>query len=202
MARRILLVRHGQTEWSVSGRHTGRTDVPLVEDGRTQAKALGARLHRSPWHGLRDSDVRTSPLSRAAETCELAGFGDRATACDALMEWDYGDVEGMTAHEVVERRGEDWRLWRDGVTGGETLAQLTGRADAMVAWANAAEHDMLLFGHGHILRALGARWLGEDVRFAAHLALAPASLSVLTFGSSGERVVERWNDTSHLEDRG
>lgn len=200
MVRRVVLVRHGQTEWSVAGRHTGRTDVPLLEAGRQQAKALGARLQRAPWHGLPGARVRTSPLARARETCELAGFGERARACDALLEWDYGEAEGLTAAEVAEREGPDWRLWRDGVRGGESLTQLSGRADALVAVVRAAEEDVILFGHGHILRATAARWLGEDVSFAARLPLAPAAISVLTL-ARGEPVIERWNDTAHLEDQ-
>jgi broad specificity phosphatase PhoE len=200
MAPRILLVRHGRTEWSLSGRHTGRTDVPLLDDGRTQAKAVGARLHRTPWDGLPGVEVRTSPLSRAAETCELAGFGERATVWDALAEWDYGEQEGLTTEEIARRRGTDWLIWRDGVTGGETLAELAARADAVVAWARSAEHGAVLFAHGHILRAVGARWLGQDIRFAAHLGLAPAAFSVLGW-AYGEPAIERWNDAGHLEDR-
>jgi probable phosphoglycerate mutase len=199
MARRILLVRHGQTEWSVAGRHTGRTDVPLMEEGRTQAKAVGARLHRAPWDGLPGAEVRTSPLARAAETCELAGFGERATVWEALAEWDYGDAEGLTSQEVALRRGGEWRIWRDGVTGGESLARLSARADAVVAWARGVgqERDAVLFAHGHILRALAARWLDQDVRFAARLGLAPAAISVLGW-AYGEPSIERWNDTGHL----
>jgi broad specificity phosphatase PhoE len=201
MARRILLVRHGQTEWSLSGRHTGRTDVPLLDEGRAQAKAVGARLHRPPFDGLPGAEVRTSPLSRAAETCELAGFGERATAWDALAEWDYGDVEGLTSEQVARRRGGEWLIWRDGVGGGESLAELSARADTAVACVRAdgrdPDRDVVLFAHGHILRALAARWLGEDIRFAARLALSPAAISILGW-AYGEPALERWNDTGHL----
>jgi probable phosphoglycerate mutase len=198
MAPRILLVRHGRTAWSTAGRHTGRTDVPLLDEGRDQAKAMGARLHRAPWRGLPGVEVRSSPLSRAVETCELAGFGERCTTWDALAEWDYGDAEGLTSEQVAERRGGEWVIWRDGVTGGESLAELSARADEVVDWARSADRDALLFAHGHILRAVAARWLGEDVRFAARLGLSPATLSVLGW-AYGYPAVERWNDAGHLE---
>ncbi|MCU4746645.1 MULTISPECIES: histidine phosphatase family protein [Streptomyces] len=198
MTARILLVRHGQTAWSVDGRHTGHTDVPLLDEGRADAKALGARLHRAPWDGLRGAQVRTSPLSRAKETCELAGFGDRASDWDALKEWDYGDAEGRTGEQMAEARGGEWVLWRDGVRGGETFAQLSARADEVVAWAREVEGDAVLFAHGHILRSVAARWLDQDVRFASRIRLAPASLSELGW-AHGEPVLARWNDTGHLE---
>ncbi|MFE9332483.1 histidine phosphatase family protein [Streptomyces sp. NPDC006925] len=197
MAARILLVRHGQTAWSVSGQHTGRTDVPLLDEGRRMAKLLGERLHRVPWNGLPDAEVRTSPLVRASETCELAGF-PQAQPWDALMEWDYGDYEGLTPPQIRERAGDDWFIWRDGVTGGETLAEVVARADEVVRWARSADRDVLVFAHGHILRVLGARWLGYDPSFAARLKLDPASLSILGW-AYGDPAVERWNDTGHLD---
>ncbi|TSB25658.1 histidine phosphatase family protein [Streptomyces sp. NBC_01525] len=196
MAARILLARHGQTEWSLSGRHTGRTDIPLLEEGRTGAKLLGERLHRAPWDGLPGVEVRTSPLRRAKETCELAGFGDRAEEWDALMEVDYGAYEGLTPAQIKERR-PGWLLWRDGVPEGETLAGVAARADRVIDWARAADRDVLVFAHGHILRSLGARWLGLDVSFAARIRLDPTSLSVLGW-AYGEPAIERWNDTGHL----
>ncbi|MGW1834997.1 histidine phosphatase family protein [Streptomyces sp. BBFR2] len=196
MAPRILLARHGQTEWSLSGRHTGRTDIPLLEEGRRGAKLLGERLHRAPWDGLPGVEVRTSPLRRAAETCELAGFGDRAERWDALMEVDYGAYEGLTPAQIKERR-PGWLLWRDGVPEGETLAEVAARADRVIDWARAADRDVLVFAHGHILRSLGARWLGLDVSFAARIRLDPTSLSVLGW-AYGEPAIERWNDTGHL----
>ncbi|MEW2453137.1 histidine phosphatase family protein [Streptomyces albus] len=197
MAARILLVRHGQTEWSMTGQHTGRTDLPLLDEGRRMAKLLGERLHRAPWNGLPGVRVRTSPLSRARETCELAGFPD-ARSWDALMEWDYGDYEGLTPEQIRERAGDDWFIWRDGVTGGETLAEVGARADEVVEWARGADSDVLVFAHGHILRVLGARWLGYDPSFAARLKLEPASLSVLGW-AYGAPAIERWNDTGHLD---
>ncbi|WP_406304886.1 histidine phosphatase family protein [Streptomyces sp. NBC_00885] len=194
MAPRILLARHGQTEWSRLGRHTGRTDIPLLEEGRRGAKLLGERLHRAPWSGLESVEVRTSPLVRASETCALAGFAERATEWDALMEWDYG---GLTAGAIWADR-PDWFIWRDGVPEGETLAELGARADKVVEWARSADRDVLVFAHGHILRVLGARWLGMDPSFAARIRLDPTSLSVLGW-AYGEPALDRWNDTGHME---
>ncbi|WP_329019403.1 histidine phosphatase family protein [Streptomyces sp. NBC_00690] len=198
MAPRILLVRHGQTEWSLLGRHTGRTDIPLIEEGKRGATLLGDRLGRSPWSGLPDVEVRTSPLSRAAETCELAGFGERATEWDALMEWDYGQYEGMTPAQIKEVAGPDWLIWRNGVPAGETLAEVGARADEVIDWAKSADRDVLVFAHGHILRVLVARWLSLEPSFAAHVKLDPASLSVLGW-AYGEPALNHWNDVSHLE---
>ncbi|CAM5239294.1 MULTISPECIES: histidine phosphatase family protein [unclassified Streptomyces] len=196
MAPRILLARHGQTEWSLSGRHTGRTDVPLLEEGRRGAKLLGERLHRAPLDGLPGVEVRTSPLVRASETCELAGFGGRARTWDALMEWDYGAYEGMTPDQIQAVR-PGWLIWRDGVPDGESVSDVTARADEVVAWAREAERDVLVFAHGHVLRAIGARWLGLPVSFGARIRLNPTSLSVLGW-AYGEPAVESWNDSGHL----
>ncbi|MGX1974595.1 histidine phosphatase family protein [Streptomyces kronopolitis] len=196
MAARIFLARHGQTEWSRSGRHTGRTDVPLLDEGRRGAELLGERLHRAPWNGLPGVEVRTSPLVRAEETCRLAGFGDRAQPWGALMEIDYGAYEGLTPDEIKAGR-PDWLIWRDGVPQGETLAAVAARADEVIGWARSAERDVLVFAHGHILRALGARWLGLDISFGARIRLEPTSLSVLGW-AYGEPAIERWNDTGHL----
>ncbi|WP_306332500.1 histidine phosphatase family protein [Streptomyces sp. KL118A] len=196
MAPRILLARHGQTEWSLSGKHTGRTDIPLLEEGRRGAKLLGERLHRAPHDGLPGVEVRTSPLSRARETCEIAGFGDRATTWDALMEFDYGAYDGMTPADIQAVR-PGWFIWRDGVPEGETLAQVSARADEVVDWARGADRDVLVFAHGHILRVIGARWLGLGIEFAARIRLNPTSLSVLGW-AYGEPAVESWNETGHL----
>jgi broad specificity phosphatase PhoE len=198
MAPRILLVRHGQTEWSLLGKHTGRTNIPLLEEGRRGAKHLGERLHRAPWSGLPGIEVRTSPLARASETCGLAGFGDRAQPWNALMEWDYGEYEGLTPSQIREIAGPNWLIWRDGVAGGESLAEVAARADEVVEWARSADRDVLVFAHGHILRVLVARWLSFDPSFAARVQLDPASLSVLGW-SYGAPSIERWNDAGHLE---
>lgn len=133
---------------------------------------------------------------RAKETCELAGFGDRAQQWDALMEFDYGAYEGLTPAEIKSGR-PDWLIWRDGVPEGETLADVTARADEVIGWARSADRDVLVFAHGHILRALGARWLGLDISFGARIRLEPTSLSVLGW-AYGEPTIERWNDTGHL----
>ncbi|WP_399925605.1 histidine phosphatase family protein [Streptomyces kanamyceticus] len=196
MAPRILLARHGQTEWSLSGKHTGRTDIPLLDEGRRGAKLLGERLHRAPYDGLPDVEVRTSPLARARETCEIAGFGERARPWDTLMEFDYGDYDGMTPADIQAMR-PGWLIWRDGVPGGETLAQVSARADEVVEWARSADRDVLVFAHGHILRVIGARWLGLDIGFAARIRLNPTSLSVLGW-AYGEPAIESWNETGHL----
>lgn len=196
MAPRMLLVRHGQTAWSLSGRHTGRTDVPLLEEGRRSAGLLGERLRRPPYDGAADVEVRTSPLSRARETCGLAGFGERAQPWDALMEWDYGAYEGLTPAEIqADRPG--WLIWRDGAPDGESTAEVTARADEVVTWACSADRDVLVFAHGHILRSVGARWLGLPLDFAARIRLNPTSLSVLGW-AYGEPAVESWNDLGHL----
>ncbi|MEU4151271.1 histidine phosphatase family protein [Streptomyces sp. NPDC026659] len=196
MAPRILLARHGQTAWSLSGKHTGRTDIPLLEEGRRGAKLLGERLHRAPLDGLPFAEVRTSPLVRASETCELAGFGERARPWDTLMEWDYGAYEGLTPGEIhADRPG--WLIWRDGVPGGESVADVTARADEVVEWARSADRDVLVFAHGHILRSIGARWLGLPLDFAARIRLNPTSLSVLGW-AYGQPAIENWNDVGHL----
>ncbi|MEU2157804.1 histidine phosphatase family protein [Streptomyces sp. NPDC019396] len=196
MAPRIFLVRHGQTEWSSLGKHTGRTDIPLLDEGRRGAKLVGERLHREPWNGLPDAEIRTSPLSRASETCELAGFADRAQPWDALMEWDYGAYEGMTQDEI-HAIDPDWFIWRDGVPEGETMAQLSDRADGIIEYVRSADRDVLVFAHGHILRVLGARWIGEDVSFGARIKLDPTSLSALGW-AYGAPAIDRWNDAGHL----
>ncbi|MGW5034467.1 histidine phosphatase family protein [Streptomyces nigra] len=196
MAPRMLLARHGQTSWSLAGKHTGRTDIPLLEEGRRGAKLPGERLHRAPFDGLADVEVRTSPLSRARETCDLAGFGERARDWDRLMEWDYGDYEGMTPAEIQAVR-PGWLIWRDGVPGGESLAEVTARADEVVAWAREADRDVLVFAHGHVLRSIGARWLGLPLDFGSRLRLNPTALSVLGW-AYGEPAIESWNDLGHL----
>ncbi|CAL9540823.1 histidine phosphatase family protein [Streptomyces pilosus] len=198
MAPRILLARHGQTAWSLSGKHTGRTDVPLLEEGRRGAGLLGKRLRQAPLDGLAGAEVRTSPLVRARETCELAGFGERAESWDTLMEWDYGAYEGMTPGEIQASR-PGWLIWRDGVPEGESRAEVTARADEVVAWARSADRDVLVFAHGHILRSIGARWLGLPLDFAARVRLSPTSLSVLGW-AYGEPAIESWNDVGHLVD--
>jgi broad specificity phosphatase PhoE len=182
----ILLVRHGQTEWSREGRHTGRTDVPLTAEGRSQAERLGEELA-----GREFALVLTSPLTRAAETCRLAGLRERAQARDDLLEWDYGDYEGLTTSQV---RGErpDWVLWRDGCPGGESAAQVGARADRVVAELHAAGGDAVLVAHGHLLRVLAARWLGLEPGRGALLHLDTGSLSALGWERE-QTVITLWN---------
>lgn len=197
MPPRILLVRHGQTEWSASGRHTGRTDIPLNEEGERTARLLGERLGRGPWQGLPGAEVRTSPLGRARRTCELAGFGGRAEVWDVLREWDYGDYEGRTSAEIQQER-PDWTIWQGGAPGGERIEEVYARAGLVVDRARAGSRDVLVFAHGHILRVLAARWLGAGPFRGAAFPLDAGALSVLGW-AYGAPAVERWNDTAHME---
>jgi probable phosphoglycerate mutase len=179
-------VRHGQTEWSVSGRHTGRTDIPLDDDGRRQARELAATLA-----GLSVALVLTSPLRRARETCELAGYGDRAIVDDDLQEWDYGDYDGLTTEEIRRTR-PDWSLWRDGCPGGETAAEVGTRADRVITRLREGDGDAIAFAHGHLLRVLAARWIGLEPEAGALLALSTATVSLLGWERE-QAVVRRWN---------
>ncbi|CAN5466347.1 histidine phosphatase family protein [soil metagenome] len=188
----ILLLRHGETEWSLAGRHTGLTDVPLSEAGRRQAEALGRRLR-----GRRLPTVLTSPLGRASETCRLAGFGDRCTERADLVEWDYGDHEGLTTAHVREAE-PGWTVWTHPTPGAETVAQVGARVDRLVAELAVIESDAAVFSHGHLLRVLGARWIGLAPEDGALLALSTGTLSVLGWERE-RRVIRLWNDSSHLE---
>lgn len=170
---RLWLVRHGETEWSASGRHTGSTDISLTDVGRAAATKLAALLGETAY-----SVVLTSPLSRARETCDLAGLGTQAVVTDDLREWDYGDYEGLTTEEIRTKR-PSWNVFSDGCPGGETAAQVAERADRVVAAARAREGDTIAFSHGHLLRVLAARWVDLPPEAGAHLALATASVSVL-----------------------
>lgn len=172
-ASRLWLVRHGETEWSASGRHTGSTDIPLTEAGRRAAADLATALA-----GHSFNLVLTSPLSRARETCVLAGLGDLAVVIDELREWNYGSYEGLTTSDIQQTR-PGWNVFEDGCPDGESPQQVAGRADRVVARARAAEGDVIAFSHGHLLRVLAARWVGLPPQAGAHLALATASVSVL-----------------------
>jgi len=186
----IWLVRHGETEWSRSGAHTGRTDLPLTPAGRENAAALG-RLLAGRQFGL----VLCSPMQRARDTCRLAGFGDRALTEPNLCEWDYGDFEGRTTAAIREEI-PGWSLWVSGVRNGETIGQVAARADAVIARALAAEGavegDVVLFAHGHILRILTARWLGLAGDAGRFFALGTASIGSLGY-ERDTRVITRWN---------
>jgi broad specificity phosphatase PhoE len=184
----VVLVRHGETEWSRTGKHTGRTDVELTEQGRRQAEALGAVLS-----GRRFAVVLTSPLRRASETCRLAGYGDVAVVRDELREWDYGVYEGRKTVEIREER-PGWTLWRDGVPEGETADEVGGRADRVIAELRSLEGDAAVFAHGHVLRVLGARWIGLEATAGRLFALDTATVCVL--GYERETAVLRvWNAT-------
>lgn len=183
----FVLVRHGATEWSQNGRHTSSTDLPLLESGREQATALRPMLA-----DLEFDQVLCSPLRRARETCELAGFADRAEICDDLHEWDYGDYEGLTSPEIRARR-PDWSLWRDGCPGGERPADVAARVDRVIARVGAGQ--TLCFAHGHLLRVFAARWIGLGPEAGERLLLAPATVSVLGHEHS-TRAIERWNAAS------
>jgi broad specificity phosphatase PhoE len=183
----IWLVRHAETEWSRSARHTSHTDVRLTDAGRERAKALGA-LMRDRAFAL----VLTSPLERARETARLAGFGDRCQVREDLLEWDYGDYEGITTADIRRER-PDWYLWRDGAPNGETVDEVAARCDRVVEEILATDGDVALFAHGHILRALAARWVEEPVPFGGRLFLSTGSICVLGFERE-VRVVRRWNE--------
>ena len=190
----IYLARHGETAWTLSGQHTGRTDLPLTEGGERNARALGARLR-----GLVFAKTFTSPLQRAVRTCELAGFGNGAELDPDLMEWDYGQYEGRRTAEILEER-PDWQLFRDGCPGGETPAEIGARADRVVSRVRAVHGDALLFSSGHILRVLAARWLGLEAAGGRYFVLGTAALCILGYEHNlGEPAVRLWNDTHHLD---
>jgi probable phosphoglycerate mutase len=182
----IVIVRHGQTEWSENGRHTSRTDLPLLEVGRVRAAEIGRELAARPF-----ALVLTSPLRRARDTCELAGFGDRAEIFEDLREWEYGEYEGLTTPEIRESV-PGWWLWRDGCPGGETPEQVGARADRALERLRRADGDALAFAHGHILRVVTARWVGLPASGGARFALAAGGVGELGFERDTE-VVRGWN---------
>jgi probable phosphoglycerate mutase len=182
----VFLVRHGETEWSVTGRHTGVSDIPLTENGRRVARRW------QPFAAARTLDlVLTSPLQRAHETCELAGLGGRAETDPDLMEWDYGEYEGLTPKEIRARQPE-WMVFRDGCPGGESPEQIGARVDRVIAKVRARAGDVALFAHGHVLRVLGARWLGLPASAGSHFLLDTATLCVLS-SYHGVPAMKRWN---------
>lgn len=182
----IRLARHGQTEWSANGRHTSRTDISLIDSGRERARALAALLADDSF-----ALVLVSPLRRARETADLAGFGAVAEVCDDLREWDYGDYEGLTTPEIRAER-PDWNLWRDGCPGGESPERVGARADRVLERLQRVEGAALLFAHGHILRVLSARWLEMPPAAGARFVLAAGALSRLGFERE-TRVLQEWN---------
>jgi broad specificity phosphatase PhoE len=189
----VYLARHGETAWTVTGQHTGLTDLPLTERGECNARLLRERLS-----GLTFAKVFASPLQRAMRTCELAGFGSVAQVDRDLVEWDYGEYEGrLTADILADRSG--WQLFRDGCPGGESPQQVAARADRVVADVRAVAGDVLLFSSGHFLRMLAARWTGLEILHASALMLGTASLSALGYEHSlSQPVIRLWNDTHHV----
>jgi broad specificity phosphatase PhoE len=190
----IYLARHGETAWTLSGQHTGRTDLPLTESGERNGRALGTRLR-----GLALAKVFTSPLQRASKTCDLAGFSGSAEIDPDLMEWDYGRYEGRRTAEIhVER--PDWQLFRDGCPGGESPAEIGARADRVVGRVRAVRGNVLLFSSAHFLRVFAARWLGLEPAGGRYLLLSTAALCVLGYEHDlTEPAIRLWNDTHHLD---
>ena len=182
----IYLIRHGETEWSLNGRHTGVTDIPLTEHGRQQARLLRQELVTRNFEL-----VLTSPLRRARETCELAGLAERAEIDPDLMEWNYGDYEGLTSEQIHASRPA-WTIFNDGGPGGETPEQVGVRVDRVIARVRARRSDAALFAHGHVLRVLAARWLGLAPSAGAHFLLDTATLCVLN-SDRGVAALKRWN---------
>ena len=191
----IWLFRHGDTEWSRSGQHTGRTDLPLTAAGRRRAQAIGRRLSGRPF-----ALVLSSPLARALETCRLAGYGDLAELTPDLMEWDYGAYEGRRTVDIQQER-PGWLLWRDGVPEGETVEQVGARAHKVIETAEAADGDVALFAHAHVLRVLSACWLGLPPDAGRLFVLGTAAVSVLGY-ERDTCVIVKWNQDSHLIDVG
>jgi probable phosphoglycerate mutase len=188
----VYLARHGQTAWTLSGQHTGLTDLPLTEQGEQEARRLGERLK-----GLSFAQVFTSPLQRARRTCELAGFAT-AIVDPGLLEWDYGRYDGLKTADIHKDR-PDWDLFRDGCPGGESPAEVGARADRVVARLRAAPGDVLLFSSSHFLRVLAARWNGLDPAAGRHLSLDTAALSILGYEHNlAGPVIRLWNDTRHV----
>ena len=189
----VYVVRHGETAWSLAGRHTGSTDIDLTEQGERDARRLGERLH-----GLEFAAILTSPSLRAVRTCELAGFGDRAVRDPDLREWDYGRYEGLRTAEIrAERPG--WQLFRDGCPGGETPAEIGARADRVLERVRPIPGMLLLVSSAHFLRVLTARWLGLDASGGRYFLLGPAAVGCLGYEHDrSEPVLRLWNDTGRL----
>ena len=190
----IYLARHGETAWSLSGQHTGLTDLPLTERGERNARHLGERLR-----GLTFAEVLVSPLQRAVRTCELSGFGEAGVIDRDLLEWDYGDYEGRRTSEIHKER-PGWQLFRDGCPGGETPGQVAARADRVIARVRGIAEDVLIFSSGHFLRVLAARWLGLEPAAGRYFMLSTASLSAVSYEHNlSQPAIGLWDDTRHVE---
>lgn len=193
MSLRLYLIRHGETEWSLSGQYTGRADIPLTAHGEGAAREVGQRLRDIPF-----AYVLTSPLQRAQQTCALAGLEPTPEIEPDLAEWDNGDDEGLTPSDIIESR-PNWNLFRDGSPHGETPAQVSNRADRLIARLRVLAGNVALFSHGHFGRVLAARWIGLSVEQAQHLLLSTASLSVLCYDHDriNEPAIALWNCAAH-----
>jgi broad specificity phosphatase PhoE len=185
-AQRICLIRHGETEWSLNGRHTGTTDIPLTENGRNVARGWKPVLSQVSF-----ARVLTSPLRRARETCELTGLGERAEVDEDLREWNYGEYEGLTRQQILARK-PSWMIFADGCPGGESPDQIQARIDRVIEKVRAVNGDVALFAHGHFLRSFGARWLGLRAADGYFFLLDPATVSVVSYYQDLP-AVERWN---------
>jgi len=189
----LYIARHGETPWSLSGQHTGLTDLPLTERGQNNARHLGNALR-----GRAFAHVFTSPLQRARRTCELAGFGAQAEVDRDLLEWKYGEYEGLRTEEIHAKR-PGWELFRDGCPGGESAGDVGARADRVVDRVRAVKQNVLIFSSGHFLRVLAARWLGLEPQAGKYFLLSTASLSALSYGHDlSQPVIQLWNDLHHL----
>jgi probable phosphoglycerate mutase len=189
----VYLARHGETAWTLTGQHTGRTDIPLTVRGEQNALSLRQRLN-----GVTFAKVLVSPLSRARRTCKLAGFGDTGEVASELQEWDYGNYEGRRTTDIRQER-PGWDLFRDGGPGGESVAAVGARADRMIARLRAVDGHVLLFSHGHFLRVLAARWLGLPAGDARLFVLSTAALSILGYEHTLEEpAIRLWNDDRHV----
>lgn len=192
MTTELILIRHGETQWSLKGRHTGLTDVELTQTGITQAHEIKKALK-----GMQIDQVFTSPLMRAQKTCQLAGLLDRASINDDLLEWNYGNLEGKTTLEI-RKDDPDWVIFNDGAPGGEKPKDIKARADRFIEHIREKLHGRtVVFTSGHISRAIGARWIGAKIKRAANLDLSTASISILGFAREIP-VIKSWNGTSHL----
>jgi broad specificity phosphatase PhoE len=183
---RVFLIRHGETEWSLSGQHTGLTDIPLTESGRMIPRRLAPILAKVTFER-----VFTSPLQRARETCELAGLGKRAEIDDGLVEWNYGDYEGLTPKEI-HAKAPGWMLFTDGCPGGESPEQVGRRVDSVIEHVRVMAGDVALFAHGHVFRVFVARWIGLPAAAGSHFLLDTATVSVLSY-YRGVAAIKRWN---------
>ena len=189
----VYLARHGETAWTLSGQHTGMTDLPLTKHGERAARQLGEELR-----GCQFARIFTSPLQRAARTCQLAGFGDQSQIDHDLVEWNYGEYEGLRTAEIHAKR-PGWQIFRDGCPGGESPGEVGARADRVVARVRTVQRDVLIFSSGHFLRVLTARWLGLEPQAGKCFLLSTASLSALSYEHDlSQPAIQLWNDLHHL----